>query len=106
MCLMTAGSRSQVWTRFNPKTSPKESLRAGCWGSDQGWISYVLGPGEAKWGKRDGVYSFRNHLQGWQQLPPNAKMVIFHGAVDPWSEEAQRLGWVQQHYRGEATCAA
>lgn len=59
MFLMTAGTRRQVWDRFDPTSSPREAKAAGRFGSDQGWISYVLGPGEAIWGRQDGVYSFR-----------------------------------------------
>lgn len=99
MMLMSTGARRQVWERFDPRTSPKTTLRAGCWGSDQGWISYCLGPGEAKWTKQDGVYSFRNDLKnGSKPLPANARVVIFHGRFDPWSRECQQLDWVRAHW--------
>ncbi len=99
MILLRAGARPQVWERFDPVTSPRESLRARCWGSDQGWISFVLGQGEAKWSRRDGVYSFRNDLQKCPSLPANAKIVLFHGNVDPWQPAAQaRHSWIQEHY--------
>lgn len=107
MLLMTAGSRRKVWDSFDPKTSPAQALRARCWGSDQGWISYCLGPGEAKWKKADGVYSFRNDLQHTGcVLPANARVVVFHGSVDPWSSKVQVLPWVKQHYtQGQAVTA-
>lgn len=100
MILMTAGARPQVWTRFVPERSPQEALQAKCFGSDQGWISYCLGPGESKWTKRDGVYSFRNHIAQTRdyELPEDARIVLFHGRVDPWSDEAQRIPWVRAHY--------
>lgn len=101
MMLLRAGTRTQVWNTFDPKTSPAKALKAGCWGSDQGFISYCLGPGEAKWKKDDGVYSFRNHLQQARTLPANAKLIVFHGRLDPWSPEVQEYyPWVRQHYRG------
>lgn len=106
MCLMNAGARPQVWERFDPERSPDDALRAGCWGSDQGWISYCLGPGEAKWTKADGVYSFRNDLQQTKALPPDARIVLFHGRVDPWSPDAQAIPWVRKHWTVEASCAA
>lgn len=99
MFLSTAGTRTQAWTAFDPATSPRLSLQAGCWGSDQGWLSYVLGGGEARWTTTDGVYSYRNHIKaGSRRLPVNARVVSFHGNVDPWSLEAQRLDWVRAHY--------
>jgi hypothetical protein len=109
MMLLTAGARSKVWTNFNPATSPRESLAARCWGSDQGWISYTLGKGEAKWTKADGVYSFRNDIQRTdvaRHLPTNARIVVFHGSHDPWGPMAQKYQWVRDHYRIHAEVAA
>lgn len=102
MLLMTAGARRQVWDRFDADTSPRLAMAAGCFGSDQGWISYCLGGGEARWSCADGVYSYRNHLRPdpvtRKKLPENARIVMFHGRHDPWGEEAQGLSWVRRHY--------
>ncbi len=100
MVLQSAGARKQVWERFDPKTSPRQSLTAKCWGSDQGWISYCLGPGEKKWTREDGVYSWRNHLQrNGYKLPENARIVMFHGSTDPWSADVKDVAWIQRCYR-------
>jgi hypothetical protein len=104
LMLMTAGARPQVWERFDPATSIPLARSAGHMGSDQAWISYCLGPKEAKWTTADGVYSFRNHLGGEgqnpaRQLPPNAKVIVWHGAHDPWGRVADRLPWMKEHYR-------
>lgn len=99
--MMTAGARAQVWDRFNPKTSPREAYRAGRFGSDQGWISHVLGGGEATWNRKDGVYSYRVHIAPHgNQLPADARIVMFHGKVDPWSYVAQQHAWVREHWGG------
>lgn len=99
MFMMTAGARAKVWTEFNPRTSPMTAKRAGRFGSDQGWISYVLGGGEATWTRADGVYSFRVHIQPkGDDLPAGARMVMFHGKVDPWDWQGQRLAWVREHW--------
>ncbi len=106
MILHTAGTRPQLWNDFDPATSPGNARRAGCFGSDQGWISYRLGPGEAKWSKADGVYSYRNHIRPNRGvLPENARLVSFHGAEDPWGAEAQGLSWVKAHYCAEQVAA-
>jgi hypothetical protein len=106
MMLIRAGSRPQVWSDFDPVNSPRKSLIAKCWGSDQGWISYRLGPGEAKWTRADGVYSFRNDLKEGRQLPANAKVVVFHGAHDPWTPYARNWPWVREHYRASVEVSA
>lgn len=100
MFLLTSGSRRQVWDTFDPVESPKASLAAKQFGSDQGWVSTCLGDGEATWGTADGVYSYRNHLvPRGSLLPSNAKVVVFHGHIDPWGAAAQQIPWVQEHYR-------
>jgi hypothetical protein len=100
MMLIRAGSRPQLWTDFDPKVSPRLSKQANCFGSDQGWISYRLGKGEAKWTRKDGVYSFRNEVaKRGGGLPSDARVVFFHGANDPWDRSIQqRYPWVKVHY--------
>lgn len=101
MILKSAGARPFVWTEFDPIASPRLSYQAKCFGSDQGWMSYRLGPGEAKWTTADGVYSYRNHLApSGHRLPPEARVVVFHGHTDPWGAYAQsNCPWVGLHYR-------
>jgi hypothetical protein len=99
MCLMTAGARPQVYNQFNPRLSPHQAKRAGKFGSDQGWISYILGPGEATWTRKNGVYSWRVHLAPkGGDLPPDARVVHFHGSCDPWSNKAQNHAWIREHW--------
>ncbi len=96
---LKTGTRPQVWTAFDPKRSPKMAADAGARGSDQGWLSYILGPKEATWGRQDGVYSYRKHLLPLGgDLPADARLVAFHGHVDPWGAQAQKLTWVREHY--------
>lgn len=100
MLLLTAGSRRQVWETFDPLTSPATAHAAGNFGSDQAWISHCLGPGEARWTQRDGVYSFRNDIQRHGgRLPANARIVFFHGPQDPWDAELARVSWIRTHYQ-------
>jgi hypothetical protein len=98
--MLRTGSRTQVWTRFDPRNSPHQTKRAGHRGSDQGWFSYILGRNEATWGNRDGVYSWRVHLAPkGGGLPANAAVVSFHGRTDPWSYDMQHHAWIREHYR-------
>ena len=120
MFLLRTGTRCQVWEDFDPKSSPARGRALGYFGSDQAWIAARLGPHEARWSQKDGVYSYRNDIKAGPSkangvrlrgdasaLPSDARIVMFHGNVDPWSAEAQRLAWVRKNYhKGGAVDAA
>lgn len=101
MFVLRAGARPKVWTDFDPARSPQQTRNARMFGSDQAWISYCL-PGEKTWDEADGVYSFRTHLLPKngkaKDLPANARVVVHHGRIDPWSPEARRIPWVREHW--------
>ena len=97
--MLRTGTRSKVWTEFDEATSPRKAWQAGCRGSDQGWLAYILGTGEATWTRKDGVYSFRKHVaRDGNRLPADARVVSFHGKKDPWSQSAMNIPWVRRHY--------
>lgn len=97
MWLLTAGARRQVWETFDPATSHEAGHRLGYIGSDQAWISACLGDGEATWREKDGVYSFKYHLnRGLKPLPTAARVVWFHGEPKPWEVD---VPWVHKHWR-------
>lgn len=113
LVMMNAGARRQVWETFDPIESPRRAVKAQCFGSDQAWISYCLGPGEKKYTKADGVYSFRNDFRQpgpgrLKALPANARLISFHGNEKPWDERARRdFPWIAEHYvRQSASVAA
>jgi hypothetical protein len=99
--LLQAGARTIVWDQFDPARSPKLAKAAGQLGSDQAWLGYCLGPNEKKLSTRDGIYSWRVHLEPrGGQLPDNARMVMFHGHTDPWMPHMRsKYPWIKQHYR-------
>lgn len=97
MLMLRAGARSEVWDRFDPRSSPAEALGRQFLGSDQAWISYVAGARCKRWGPQDGVLSFKKNVIG-KPLPEGARAVFFHGAIKPWSPEAQRLDWVRSNW--------
>lgn len=97
---LRAGALPEIWEEFDPATSPAKAKAAGFLGSDQAWISYRLGAGRPTFGMADGIYSYRVHIApNGGTLPANARMVVFHGKVDPWSGIAQRHRWVRDHWR-------
>lgn len=101
LMMLRAGTRTRVWTEFDPVHSPRIAHAANARGSDQGWIAYCLGSGEAIWGERDGVCSYRNHVvPNHYRLPAGARIVSFHGRHDPWNADVQRQNpWIREHYR-------
>lgn len=94
MFMMNAGCRSQVWTDFDPVESPKAAAELGYRGSDQAWISYKLGPGEATWKKSDGVIRYRESLT--EQDVSRHRIISFCGPTDPWNAPD---AWIRRHYR-------
>lgn len=126
MFMLRAGTNRHVWDTFDCALSPKLASQAGYRGSDQGWITYCLGPNTPGWTKTDGVYSFKDDIcQGvksqakanlslpprllaqakrrhgeYGALPNDARMVIFTGKPDPWDKEAiTNAPWILDHYR-------
>lgn len=96
-----AGTRTQLWEKFDPLTSPQIGLKLHYIGSDQAWIGACLGPNEPKFTRQEGVYSYRNEiLRMGGILPPTARIVIMHGHVDPWTQVMQsKHPWIKEHYR-------
>jgi hypothetical protein len=101
MWMMNAGARKQVYEGFHPITSPERARRAGFQGSDQAWISYILGPDEAVWSKADGVMAWTNDIRRHRfRLPTHSKVVFFQGYVNPWDDFAvKHAPWILDHYR-------
>lgn len=101
MVLMDTGAFPEVWESFDPKTSPRAAFKAGCHGSDQGWLSFLFrdrkpatwkeGPGG------DGIYVYRR-MENKDALPDDARIVLFHGKPDPWEPAAQQHEWVRRFY--------
>lgn len=98
MMLMTAGARPQVYEQFTPEAAAAAGKQFV--GSDQAWISHVLGPGEATWGPDDGVL--------WWGSPENARVgcrriMFFPGQPKPWEVVADgKDAWVVEHYRADS----
>lgn len=97
MLYMVAGSRPEVYERL----TPEEAIIAGerFTGSDQAWISHVLGRGEAVWTADQGVLWWGSSRNG---QAPMKRLMFFPGHPKPWV--LARTGedeWISEHYRGE-----
>jgi len=126
MFLLNAGSRRQVWDDLDPgklvfkkefgrfkhrgnRYIHPEAYAAGmvC-GSDQAWMSYVLGPGGPMWTSVDGVLS---HSDGslipsglgrpkHDTPPDHARIVFFHGVGDPSQPRVQKQHpWIERFWK-------
>lgn len=100
MQLITPGVRDDVWSGFDPARAAVEGRKEGQWGSDQGWLAANFPPGShGAFTAQDGAVSWRVHCkpQGGA-LPAGARVVIFHGAEDPWTLAAS-VPWIKENYR-------
>lgn len=91
MMLITAGCRPQVVERFTPERAAIAGQRFV--GSDQSWISYVLGWAEETWGIDDGVVWW-----GSSHVSQNPVVMFFPGDPKPW-QLVGHSGYVTRHYR-------
>ncbi len=93
--LMTPGTRTKVWTEFKGQPSIKAARAAGFRGSDQAWLSYMLGAKEPYYGQQEGVYSIRDMKGSEHKLPRDARLVQMNGPSKPWTSP---IPWVKEHW--------
>lgn len=102
MWMFTAGDLEEIWTEFDPATSPQEANRAGYMGSDQSWLSYKLVRQNyvGGWAPTN-VISYSNDLLGKRtNALSRADIVFFHGKRKPWHiEPVGQHAWIGEHWR-------
>jgi len=109
MVMMDAGAHPEVYSSFSAATFDRLRKEHGYGGGDQGWIACALGPGAATWTEADGVFSYRDHIEGppygggpgTGALPAGARIVIFNSRrLDPSDGGLQRLSpWIAEAWR-------
>lgn len=93
MMMIRVGARPQVYSEFTPERAVIAGQKFV--GSDQAWISYILGPKEAVWTPQDGFSHW-----GLRHSYPMPRIMSFPGALKPW--RLAELGtdrWISRHYR-------
>jgi hypothetical protein len=98
--LLRAGSRPEVWDRFDRETTPALVKAENKDGSDQVWVSKII-PGEATWDQKDGIYLAR---EIGATLPGNARLVFFPGKENPSLKSTRRrYPWAGKRLIASAT---
>jgi hypothetical protein len=102
--MFRTGTMDHIWDTFDPKTSPGIARRLKYYGSDQGWISYVLRGTMPGWGQVDGIYSFSSDIIS-KPFPFNARLISFNGRAKPWHALVQaQHPWIKRFWKmGEIT---
>jgi len=87
--MFTSGDLQEIWSSFDPNTSPRECFRKGWLGSDQSWLSMNLidQPGSValRW-PEVASYPLQVKLMGHHSA--KTRIMFFHGQIKPWSPEA------------------
>lgn len=97
--MFRAGAFAEVWEGFHPEKSPKIAKDAGYLGSDQAWMSYVVGPDQAGWTKEDGIYT-RMEVKAKGRPPADCRVVMFHGFLKPWQAiSSGDAPWAKEYCR-------
>ncbi len=96
LMLITAGCRPQVYEKFTPDAAVEAGKRFV--GSDQAWISHILGPNEQTWGVEDGIFWWNR--QQPKAATKDARLMFYPGFVKPWQLLVNGGDeWVSRHYR-------
>jgi hypothetical protein len=104
--LVRAGTRTELYERFDPKRSHDEAEQMTGWGgTDQRFISWIAGRNEAHWTAADGIYGagrLGDYCPGLATtvLPENACIVTFPGRRHPKMAKTQeKHPWIVKHRR-------
>lgn len=97
--LFQVGAHHELWNDFS--LAAVSTIKQHKFPDDQGWFWHKI-PKAATWqvGRESGIYAFRK--PGWvrtDELPPDAKMVVFPGHRDP--QQFNYLSWIRQHWMGK-----
>lgn len=101
--MLRAGAHTDVWTEFDPETSPALAAAAGYHGSDQAWMSHKLHdavPASQHWSGRDGLIKLKWCDHRDREPPPSARLIFTSGDKPPWDQGLQqRYPWIQEYWR-------
>lgn len=91
--LLRTGTHTHIWENFSAK-GVREASKAGWRGSDQAWLSYNLAATCKVFNDDCGIYHSQDGAKKWNELPNDARIIHFNGAVKPWDEEVKARPWM------------
>lgn len=95
MWMLRTGTRRQAWDQFSSQALRQTTARRWV-GSDQAWLSLVL-PGEATWGKEDGIYHYSQ--TAIVEDMSACRIMFTAGVTKPWHPMfAQRFPTLHKQY--------
>lgn len=98
----SAGEHLQeMWSGFDPATSPKLCLKKGFLGSDQAWLSMnFVERNDVMAVRFPDFVSYPREVRRTHNLDRRAKIIFFHGSRKPWHiEESRHQPWIQNEWR-------
>ena len=97
---LTAGAHTDVWDDFDPVHSPQHAKAAGCFGSDQGYMSMKLYPPPGEYTRQDGAYYAKWMPRAGRDLNDEARIIQTPGGLKPWMKQANvAYPWMHMHWR-------
>jgi hypothetical protein len=97
LMMLRPGHHGELWSDFSIEKARK--IKFYEFPDDQGWIAHKM-PNAAIWpcGRKSGIYAFQK--PGWpmnNELPQNARMVVFPGARQP--RDFMHLKWIRNNWQ-------
>ena len=95
-----AATMDHVWHLFNPNKSPATAKHAGYFGTDQGWLSYLLSDSAVGWTREDGIMGFGTDISLTGKIPAWTRLISFHGRRKQWDDLIQRQNpWIKEYWK-------
>ena len=90
----TVGRHPEVYRCFDPVRSPAETTAEGYRGSDQAWITFMLGTQQPGWMQRDGVWEYADLIPkrpNWVHRPDLVKRGRGTGLIMPTNAHSRSI---------------
>lgn len=98
MVMLKAGARPKVYEKFTPDNA--EAASRFFVGSDQSWLSFILGSKEATWGEEDGALFWGGRYRTLRREGVKPRVLFFPGKLKPWNIVGLKVdSYLDNNYR-------